>query len=287
MKYAFIRRHAGLFRVARMCAVLGVSRSGYYEWRDRPESRRSAADRQLLQTIRALHIESREAYGAYKAWKVLQSRGIACSRHRVARLRRQNGIEARRKRRFRVVVEHHKLPPPAPNLLNQRFKVMRPDRVWAGDLTFIATRSGRLYLAVLLDLWSRRVIGWAMGNEHTQALSLAALRMAIAQRRPPPGVLHHSDQGSQYVGSAYREQLDRHRFVASMSRKGNAYDNAVVESFFSSLKNELIHHRSFASREQARAEIFDYIEVFYNRQRAHATLQYVSPLDYENAMRVA
>ncbi len=283
MKYALIRRHAQLFKVARMCAVLGVSRSGYYEWRDRPESRRTTGDRQLLQSIRALHVESREAYGGYKTWKVLQARGIACGRHRVARLRRQNGIEARRKRRFRVAVEHHKLPPPAPNRLQQRFTVRQRDRVWAGDLTFIATRTGRLYLAVLLDLYSRRVIGWAMGDEHTQALSLVALRMALTQRRPPPGVLHHSDQGSQYVGSLYREQLDRHGLVASMSRRGNPYDNAVVESFFSNLKNELIHHRSFASREEARAEIFDYIEIFYNRQRAHATLQYVSPVEYENA----
>lgn len=287
MRYAFIERHAALFKVARMCTMLGVSRSGYYEWRERPESRRAASDRQLLQNIRTLHVESREAYGAYKAWKVLRSRGVACGRHRVARLRRQNGIEARRKRRFRVTVEHHKLPPPAPNRLRQRFTVAQPDRVWAGDLTFIATRTGRLYLAVLLDLYSRRVIGWAMGNEHTQALSLAALRMAVEQRRPSPGVLHHSDQGSQYVGSAYRDELRRHGLVASMSRRGNAYDNAVVESFFSNLKNELIHHRSFVSREEARAEIFDYIEVFYNRQRAHATLQYVSPIEYENAGRVA
>jgi len=283
VKYAFIRRHTALFKVARMCAVLSVSRSGYYEWRDRPESRRTADDRQLLQTIRALHVESREAYGAYKTWKVLRVRGIACGRHRVARLRRQNGIEARRKRRFRSVVEHHKLAPPAPNRLQQRFTVNRPDRVWAGDLTFIPTRAGRLFLAVLLDLYSRRVVGWAMANQYTQALSLAALRMAIAQRRPAAGLVHHSDQGSQYVGALYREQLDRHSFIASMSRRGNAYDNAVVESFFSNLKNELIHHRSFASREEARAEIFDYIEVFYNRQRAHATLQYVSPIEYENA----
>lgn len=285
MKYAFIRRHAGLFKLARMCAVLGVSRSGYYEWRERPESRRTVADRQLLKTLRALHIECREAYGAYKTWKVLQSRGVACGRHRVARLRRQNGIEARRKRRFRITVEHHQLPPPAPNRLQQRFTVDQRDRVWAGDLTFIPTRAGRLYLAVLLDLFSRRIIGWAMGNQHTQALSLAALRMAIEQRRPDAGVLHHSDQGSQYVGSAYREQLRRFGFVASMSRKGNAYDNAVVESFFSNLKNELIHHRRFATREQARAEIFDYIELFYNRQRAHAYLQYRSPVEYENARR--
>lgn len=287
MKYAFIRDQAGRFAVTRLCAVLGVSRSGYYEWRDRPESRRAIEDRQLLRDIRAVHLRSREAYGADKTWRVLQAGGVACGRHRVARLRRQNDIEARRKRRFRVVAEHHKLPPPAPNLLDRRFHVTAPDRVWASDMTVIPTGAGWLHLAVVLDLFSRRVVGWAMGNERDQALSLTALRMAIAHRNPAPGLLHHSDRGSAYVGALYREQLDRMGAIVSMSRKGNAYDNAVVESFFGNLKNELVHHRRFATREQARAEIFDYIEVFYNRQRAHATLRYVSPLDYEKAMIVS
>ena len=287
MRYAFIRDHAKRFKVARMCSVLGVSRSGYYEWRDRPESRRSMEDRQLLQDIRALHVQSREAYGAVKTWRVLRARGIGCGRHRVARLRRQNDIEARRKRRFRVVVEHHKLAPPAPNHLAQQFQVKRPDRVWAGDMTVIPTAAGWLHLAVLLDLYSRRVIGWAMGDQRTQDLCLAALRMATEHRRPAEGLVHHSDQGSQYVGARYREQLTRLGAVASMSRKGNPYDNAVVESFFGNLKNELVHHRIFKTREQARAELFDYIEVFYNRQRAHSTLQYLSPVEYENLNRAA
>jgi putative transposase len=286
VKYAFIRRHAGLFRVARMCAVLGVSRSGYYEWRDRPESCRTTQDRQLLQSIRTVHLQSREAYGADKTWRVLRAKGVACGRHRVARLRRQNGIEARRKRRFRVVVEHHKLAPPAPNRLAQRFRVDQPDRVWAGDMTVIPTAAGWLHLAVMLDLYSRRVVGWAMGNARGQALSLAALRMAIEHRRPKAGLLHHSDQGSAYVGTLYQAQIAQLGAIASMSRKGNAYDNAVVESFFGNLKNELVHHRTFATRDQARTEIFDYIEIFYNRQRAHATLRYISPVDYENARRV-
>ena len=286
MKYAFIRRHVRLFKVARMCAVLGVSRSGYYEWRNRPESRRTMQDRELLQRIRTVHLQSREAYGAYKTWRVLRAEGVACGRHRVARLRRQNGIEARRKRRFRVVVEHHKLAPPAPNRLERHFRVDRPNCVWAGDMTVIPTAAGWLHLAVMLDLYSRRVVGWAMGNERGQALSLAALRMAIQNRRPEPGLLHHTDQGSAYVGALYQAQIAQLGAIASMSRKGNAYDNAVVESFFGNLKNELIHHRIFATRDHARAEIFDYIEIFYNRQRAHATLQYMSPVDYENSRRV-
>lgn len=287
MKYAFIRRHAEQFKIARMCSVLGVSRSGYYEWRDRPESRRTAQNRLLLQQIRAIHVRYREAYGAFKTWRVLHDRGIGCGRHRVARLRRENGIEARRKRRFRVTVEHQNRLPPAPNLLNRCFNADRRDRVWVGDLTAIATRGGTLYLAVLLDLYSRRIVGWAMANRRTDELSLSALRMAIGQRCPVPGLLHHSDQGTQYGSSDYRAELDRCGMVASMSRKANAYDNAVVESFFSNLKNELVHHRSFESREQARAEIFDYIEVFYNRQRAHATLQFMSPVEYETINKCA
>ena len=287
MKYAFIREQRQQFTIARLCAALGMSRSGYYEWLSRPESRRATADRQLLERIRGLHVQSRQAYGAYKTWQVLRARGIACGRHRVARLRRQNGIEALRKRRFRVMKEHHKLAPAAPNRLQQCFDVSRPDRVWAGDMTLVPTGTGWLHLAVMLDLFSRRVVGWAMGNKRSQELSLSALGMAIEQRRPSPGLLHHSDQGSAYVGVLYQAELVRNGATISMSRKGNCYDNAVVESFFGNLKNELTHHRSFASREEARAAIFDYIEVFYNRQRAHATLRYSSPADYERTCQVA
>ena len=286
MKYAFIQRHAGRFRIARQCAVLGVSRSGYYEWRGRGQSRRAAEDGQLLREIRAVHAGSREAYGAFKTWKVLNRAGIVCGKHRVARLRRRHGIEARRKRRFRVTIEHRQTAAPAPNLLERRFAAgvpgSAPDRVWVGDITYIATRAGWLYLAVLLDLHSRKVVGWAMGGRLTWDLAAAALEMAIEQRRPGAGLLHHTDQGSQYAATQYQERLSQRGFTASMSRKGNAWDNAVAESFFSNLKNELTHHRDFHTREQARSEIFDYIEIFYNRQRAHATLQYMSPLDYES-----
>jgi transposase InsO family protein len=282
VRYAFIREHAKRFRVASLCRALCVSRSGYYEWFDRPESPRSIEDRHLLEKVRTLHLQSREAYGAFKTWRVLRARGIACGRHRVAKLRRRNGIEALRKRRFRVMTEHHKLPAPAPNMLAQNFNVSRPNRVWAGDMTLIPTGTGWLHLAVILDLYSRRVVGWAMGNERNQALSISALRMAIEQRHPRHGLIHHSDRGSAYVGADYRSQLLRIGAVASMSAKGNCYDNAVVESFFGNLKNELVHHRRFLSREDARAAIFDYIEIFYNRQRAHATLQYLCPVDYEN-----
>lgn len=260
---------------------MAVSRSGYYGWRDRGESRRAADDERLLGHIRGLHARSRQAYGALKTWRVLRAQGVAGGKHRIARVRRQHGIEARRKRRFRNAVTHQPSLPPAPELLQRRFRVAAPNQVWVGDITYVPTRAGWLYLAVLLDLHSRRVVGWAMANRITKELTGSALDMALEQRRPGPGLLHHSDQGSQYTAKDYRERLQDLKITASMSRKGNAWDNAVAESFFSTLKNELTHHRSFVNQAQARSEIFDYIEIFYNRQRAHATLRYMSPVEYE------
>ncbi len=283
MKYAFIERERRHHAVNRLCRVLRVSRSGYYGWRRRGESRRAADDRRLLGQIRELHDKSRQAYGAFKTWRVLQAQGIAGGKHRIARLRRQHGIEARRKRRFRNAVTHQMSVAPEPNLLARRFSVAAPNRVWAGDITYVPTGRGWLYLAVLLDLHSRRVVGWAMANRVTQALTHQALEMAVEQRRPEPGLLHHSDQGVQYAAGDYRHRLKALDMVASMSRKGNPHDNAVVESFFSSLKNELTHHRRYATQDEARSEIFDYIEIFYNRQRAHQTLNYISPVAYEEA----
>ena len=202
MKYAFIWRHRKQFKIARLCGTLGVSRSGFYDWLSRPESRHAVEDRELLRQIRALHLQARQAYGAYKTWKVLKRQGIICGRHRVARLRRQNGIEALRKRRFRIMTEHHKLAPPAPNLLQQNFTVLQPDRVWAGDMTVVATGTGWLHLAVLLDLFSRRVVGWAMGNKRSQDLSLNALQMALDLRQPDARLIHHSKE--------LRETIEKH-----------------------------------------------------------------------------
>jgi transposase InsO family protein len=283
VKYAFIERQRRYHAVSRLCRVLCVSRSGYYGWRRRGESARAVDDRRLLGHLKDLHAQSRRAYGAFKTWRVLRARGIAGGKHRIARLRRQHGIEARRRRRLRNAVSHRMSLPPAPNLLARRFAVAAPNRVWAGDITYVPTRAGWLYLAVLLDLHSRRVVGWAMANRVTQALTQQALAMAVEQRRPGPGLLHHSDQGVQYAATQYRHHLKALDMVASMSRKGNPYDNAVVESFFSSLKNELTHHRRYATQSEARSEIFNYIEIFYNRQRAHQTLNYISPVAYEEA----
>ena len=264
-----------------MCRVLKVSRSGFYAWCRRRPSRRAVLNQALLQRIREIHLASRQAYGAIKTWEALREMGEHCSRHRVARLRQAHGIEANRLRRFRSRTAAYHTEPPAPNLLERDFRGLQPDRVWVGDVTFISTREGVLYLAVLLDLYSRRVVGWAMHSKINQPLVTDALQMAIQQRQPEPGLIHHTDQGSIYASSAYRAMLSQYRMIPSMSRKGDCYDNAVAESFFANLKNELTWHRTFQSRDQARSAIFDYIEVFYNRQRLHQTLNYVSPVRYE------
>ena len=267
--------------VTRLCRALSVSRNGYYDWLGRAESARRQRDRELLGQIRQVHQSSWQAYGAVKTWQALLAQGIACGKHRVARLRKQAGIEARRKRRFRVIVEHHHTSPAAPNLLERRFHAAQPDRIWVGDMTFIRTRAGFLHLAVLLGLFSRKVVGWSMSNKPTVTVALNALHMALAQRQPEPALIHHTDQGALYSARVYREILAAHAISPSMSAKGNAYDNAVAESFFSNLKNELVHHSNFANRDEARSAIFDYIECFYNRQRLHQTLAYVSPAQFE------
>ena len=264
-----------------MCEVLEVSRSGYYAWDGRKPSARAKANRELLEHIEQVHEDSRECYGAYKVWRELVAQGISCGRHRVARLRRRAGIEAKRKRRFRVTTQARASATPIPNVLDQCFSVEAPNRVWASDITFIATAEGWLYLAVVVDLYARRVVGWSMSNRIDQQLVLAALHMALAHRRPQSDLLHHSDQGRQYSADAYQAALAEQGISVSMSRKGNCYDNAVVESFFSTLKNELVHHCIFKTRAEARLAIFEFIEVFYNRHRRHASLNFVSPVEYE------
>jgi putative transposase len=281
VKYEYIEAHAGMIGAKRLCHMLGVARSGYYDWKTRGESERSKHDRELLAQIEGVHRASREAYGAVKTWHELNMRGVSCGKHRVARLRKQAGIEARRKRRFRVIVENHHTEPAAPNLVQRQFDVAYPDQVWVGDGTFIRTRQGFLHLAVLLDLHSRRVVGWGMGDRPNLLPVMSALDMALLQRQPARGVIHHTDQGTLYAARAYRNKLIMHGLRPSMSRRGNCYDNAVAESFFSTLKNELVHYCDFHTRDEARAAIFEYIEIFYNRQRRHQTLGYLSPVQFE------
>lgn len=275
-----MQAHQQQFRVARLCRALHVSRSGYYDWQRREPSARQQEDVKLLAAIEQTHQTCRQAYGAEKTWRALNANGVACGKHRVARLRRQAGIEALRKQRFRRL-EKHSLLGPAPNRLQRQFTVQCPNKVWVGDITVVPTRTGWLYLAVLLDLYSRSVIGWSTAEKADRRLLVHALQMALARRRPDPGLLHHSDRGAQYSSAEYRGMLKDHGIIISMSAKGDPYDNAVAESFFSNLKNELTHHKVFHSREHARLAIFNYIEVFYNRQRIHQGLGYRTPAQVE------
>jgi len=270
-----------------MCKVLRVSRSGYYDWRSRKPSRRAKENAVLRNELVRIHQQSRETYGGRKLWQELLARGYRCGRHRAERLRRDCGLESRRRKRFKRAYEAKKTAPPAPNLLEQRFVADAPDQVWVGDITFVPTRNGWLYLAVLLDLFSRKIIGWSMSSSPSADLVMNALEMAVQRRRPKAGLIHHTDQGSQYTSTRYQERLMELRAIASMSRKGNCYDNAVAESFFSSLKAELIHHRNYRNSDEARSEIFEFIEVFYNRQRLHQSLDYRTPVQYETMMAVA
>jgi putative transposase len=261
-----------------------VSASGYYGWIARPVCQRTEANKQLLRQIERIHRESREAYGSLKTWRTLKDEGMACGKHRVARLRRENGIEAKRRRRFKVTTNSKNTEWIAPNRLNRCFRSERPNQIWVGDVTAIATRMGWLYLAVLLDLYSRKIIGWSMSKRIDKQLALDALDMALLRRRPTSEVLHHTDRGAVYSSDEYREKLSANRLLSSMSRKADCYDNAVAESFFSTLKNELVADNIFESRERARSEIFQYIEVFYNRQRIHQSLNYITPEQMEAAV---
>lgn len=282
MKYAFVRAHRQEFEVSRMCRVLQVSRSGYYDWSEREESERRQRDRVLLKEIRQVHQDSKEAYGATKTWQALKQSGTVCGKHRVARLRREAGIEARRKRKFRLAYKSRNTTPPAPNLLRWPFKADHPDQIWVTDVTFIPTRQGWLYLAVMIDLYTRIIIGWSMKGRPNQELANEALMMAVEQRRPEPGLIHHSDQGVLYSGGSYLALLEKYGMLRSMSAKGACYDNAVAESFFSSLKNEIVHYRNYQTRDEARSEIFEYIELFYNRKRLHQSLNYQTPMNYKS-----
>jgi putative transposase len=237
-----------------------------------------------MQTIRRIHEESRRIYGSPRIYAALQQRGIACGRHRVARLMRDEGIRSKTKRRFRSIATKREETPAAPNRLERRFTAARPNRVWASDITIVKTAEGWLHLAIVLDLFSRKVVGWSTSTAVTQTLALEALERAFATRRPKPGLVHHSDRGGQYLSAAYQHLLDEHGARCSMSRPGNCLDNAAVESFFHTLKTELVYQQHYRTREQARLAIFDYIESFYNRTRLHSTLDYRSPEAYERSV---
>lgn len=259
MRYCAIQKHDRRYPIRLMCRALAVSSAGYYAWRGRPESRRMAVNRTLLVAIRVIHHESRHTYGSPRIWQTLVQQGQRVGEHRVARLMRQDGLRAKTSAKWRATTQSRHQFPVAANQLNRQFTVATPNQVWAGDFTYIWTMEGWLYLAVLLDLYSRAVIGWAMGPRLTGDLTEQALRMA----------------------------LTTHGITASMSRTGNCWDNACVESFFGTLKRELVYHRHYATRAEAKQDIFEYIEVFYNRMRRHSTLGYNSPVEYEARAAVA
>jgi len=287
VKYAYIDQHRTIFPVAAMCHALKVSRSGYYTWRCHPESQRTQEDRILLGHIRRVHDQSRQHYGIIKAWKQLHREGIVCGRDRIARLRRAHAIYSKRRRRFVVTTRSKHTHWIALNRLNRDFTMNKPNRVWVGDVTFISTRNGWLYLSVLLDLFSRKVVGWSMSNHNTGNLVKDSLEMAIEHRHPEQGLIHHTDRGSTYAMQSYRDVLERYGMLSSMSRKRDCWDNAVAESFFANLKNELISWRNFKNQDEARSAIFEYIEIFYNRQRLHQSLNYLTPEQFERMADVA
>jgi transposase InsO family protein len=282
MKYTFMAAHETQFQIKRMCRMLSVKRSGYYAWRKRAPSTREQANQALLVLIAAEHQRSRKTYGSPRLSVVLRRKGVVCGHNRVARLMRLHGIAALSRRKYRPVTTHRQPGAiPAPNWLNQDFSATAPNQKWVSDFTYIETGEGWLFLAVVLDLFSRKVIGWSMSQKMDTALVEAALRMALQGRHPPAGLLHHSDQGSQYTSAAYRSCLNAALAKLSMSGAGNCYDNAVMESFFGTLKTECVTG-PFRTRTLARTTIFEYLEVWYNRQRLHSTLGYHSPVDFEN-----
>lgn len=286
MRFQFIDDHCAEFPVRLMCRVLEVSRSGFYAWRERPPSAREMANKKLLEEIKVVHKQSRGRYGSPRIYEALLQLEIRCSRKRVARLMRQHGIRAKGRRRRKVTTDSRPDRPSAPNRLAQDFTAKAPNQKWCADITYVATREGWLYLAIIIDLYSRLIVGWALRDNLSRHLVLAALGMATRRRRPQPGLIHHSDRGSQYTSSDYQDALADWKIQSSMSGAGNCYDNAPAESWFATLKVECVD-AVYNSKAEARTILFEYMEVFYNRQRLHSQLGYMSPVNFEQQWLLA
>jgi putative transposase len=281
VRFAFIFAEKARAPVSVLCRVLEVTRSGFYAWLSRKPSARAIDDEKLAIEIAAIHKASRETYGSPRIHAELRAKGFDVSRKRVARIMSELGLEGRRKRPFRATTDSKHNLPIAENVLDRKFGVDSPDVAWVTDITYVWTAEGWLYLAAILDLFSRRVVGIAMSERIDRELVLEALRVAVGRRVPNAGLLHHSDQGSQYASGDYQQALEELGVVCSMSRKGNCWDNAVAESFFATLKTECIYRRRFATKAEARETIFDFVEVFYNRCRRHSTIGYMTPTEFE------
>jgi len=287
VRYGCIERHRREFAVVLMCRVLGVARSGYYAWRKREPSTRARSNERLRLEVRAIHRSAHGRYGSPRVHAELRARGERVSRKRVARLMRQDGLRGKKRRRFRRTTNSEHTHPIAPNVLERKFSVEEiagPDRVWAADITYVPTREGWLYLAIVLDLASRLVVGWSMGETLESSLAVRALEMALCGREPGTGLMHHSDRGVQYASYEYRALLEGREVVASMSRKGNCWDNAVAESFFATVEIELLQDADWHTRNEARRAIFEFIEVWYNRQRRHSSLGYLTPAEFDKRL---
>jgi putative transposase len=287
VRFAFVRDNRGRYPVAVLCDVLSVSRSGFYAWAKRPESGRAARCRALAEQVRAAHADSRGTYGSPRVAAALKAGGVKACENTVAKVMRQQQIRSKVAGKFRVrTTDSAHANPVADNLLNRDFAADRPNAKWAADITYVPTGQGWLYLAAVIDLCSRRVVGWAMADHMRATLCADALRMALSRRRPPPDrtLVHHSDRGVQYACGDYRALLERHGIECSMSGRGDCYDNAAMESFFKTLKVELVYHEQYATREQAMASLFEYVECWYNRKRLHSSLGYRSPEQYEASL---
>jgi putative transposase len=284
VKFAFVKEHRKQWPVAAICRVLKVSRSGFFAWSRRPPSQRQRRQEELLRKIKQVHQENRELYGSPRVHRALLIDGQSVSRNTVAKLMRREKIRARTKRRFvpRTTDSTHRQPV-ARNLLDRNFTAERPDRKWVADITYVPTQEGWLYVAAVLDLFSRRIVGWSMADHMQTDLVSDALQMALQQRSPAAGLLHHSDRGVQYASDGYQHLLAHNSIQVSMSGKADCWDNAVMESFWATLKTELIHQQQYATRQEAKLSIFEYIEVFYNRKRLHSSIDYVSPEAFEAA----
>jgi putative transposase len=281
MKYWFMDQHRSTHGVQKMCRVIEASRSGYYRWKKQPQSRRQKENEKILMEIREAHKKSRRAYGSPRIVEDLKAKGMNCGKHRVARLMKINGIVGKAKKKFKATTDSKHNLPVAENLLKQNFEAEKPNTVWTSDITYVWTSEGWLYLAVILDLFSRQVVGWAMSDRLTSDFVVKALYQAIERRHPASGCILHSDRGIQYASADFRDVLRAYGFIQSMSRKGNCYDNAVTESFFHTLKTEHVYDYRYETRAEARQSIFEYIEIFYNRQRRHSVLGYRSPVSFE------
>jgi len=271
------------YPISLVCRVLGISRSGYYAWKDRPPSKRDGENTALTEKIRQIHDRSRQIYGYPRVHAELKALGVRCSRKRVARLMRKAGLRGCLRSRKKRTTRRDKHTVPAPDLVKRNFRAIAPDKLWTADITYVHTQEGFVYLAFILDAYSRKVVGWSMASHQRTELVVDALEMALWRRKPSAGLIHHTDRGAQYTALSFGKRLEEAGIVASMGRTGSALDNAISESFVASLKTELLYGHGFLSREAARRALFDYIEGFYNRERRHSSLGYLSPSDYEQA----